>query len=148
MRHQEFPALYFIGHFNQYKSYTGSKPWQKRAIETRPPFYLNKTGKGWDKTIATEHWGAFVNKDDFGIAVYSPVIAKYLTGHHNMLSGLAGKRPKSDEMSDRDSYTSYIAPIGSMKLGPKSVVEYEYYVLVGKIEEVRNTIYQLRKVVK
>ena len=145
LRHQEFPALYFIGHFNRYKSYTGQTPWNNDTMETRPPYYLHQTGKGWDKTTASECWGAFVNHEDFGVAVYSPVIDNYPTGNHNMLSGLAGKRSTSNEMNDRDSYTSYIAPIGSVKLGPKSVIEYEYYIVVGKIQTIRKKIYELRK---
>ena len=80
----------------------------------------------------TENWMAFVDKNNWGMGVYNPLC-------NHFLAGMAGKPDKED----KDSSTSYIAPIKKETLYRNSVYEYEYYIIIGTLNEIRNKVYQL-----
>ena len=44
-----------------------------------------------------------------------------------------------------DSSTSYIAPVKKAMLTKNCVYEYDYYVIIGTLTEIRSTIYKLHK---
>jgi hypothetical protein len=56
------------------------------------------------------------------------------------LAGLAGK--PGGEFNDES--TSYIAPVKKEILNKTSVFEYDYYIIIGSLEEIRSKVYQLK----
>jgi hypothetical protein len=57
------------------------------------------------------------------------------------MSGVPGKEAA-------DGSTSYIAPVKKEMLTKNCVFEYEYYIMVGNLEEMRNTVYELHKKIR
>ncbi|MDP2334901.1 MAG: hypothetical protein Q8N05_00325, partial [Bacteroidota bacterium] len=80
----------------------------------------------------TEHWMAFTDDNNWGMGVYNPICVKFLAG----MSGSAGKEAA-------DGSTSYIAPVKKEVLYKNCVYEYEYYIVIGTLQEIRNKVYQL-----
>jgi hypothetical protein len=81
----------------------------------------------------TEKWMAFVDDTQWGIGVYSPSATKFLAGMSGSMGGEAAS-----------ASTSYIAPIRQERLMKNSVLEYEYYLIIGNLSEIRSKIYQLK----
>jgi hypothetical protein len=82
----------------------------------------------------SENWIAFVDDADFGMLVYNPLCTEFL-------AGMAGEPGKESS----DASTSYIAPIRDEILYKNSIYEYEYYILIGSLEEMRKQVYQINK---
>ena len=57
----------------------------------------------------------------------------------NFLAGMAGK----PEGEAADGSTSYIAPVKKEILRKNCVYEYEYYVIIGTLQQIRTRIYEL-----
>ena len=70
---------------------------------------------------------AFVNKELWGMAVYTPICT-------NFLAGMAG----DPGFEAKDASTSYIAPIKDATLGKNDVYEYDYYIILRHIDELRS----------
>jgi len=66
------------------------------------------------------------------MGVYNPKCDKFLAG----MSGSPGKEAA-------DGSTSYIAPVRKEILYKNFVYEYEYYILIGTLQEIRSKVYQL-----
>ena len=82
----------------------------------------------------TENWMAFVDDSNFGMAVYTPIC-------NNFLAGMSGKPGGEAESGS----TSYIAPVKSINMQKNTVFEYTYYLLIGDLNEMRSTIYDLKQ---
>jgi hypothetical protein len=82
----------------------------------------------------SESWMAFVDDNNFGMAVFTP-------SSKNFLAGMAGK-PGGESL---DASTAYIAPLQKVKLYKNSVFEYDFYIIIGELEEIREKIYQLKE---
>jgi len=76
---------------------------------------------------------AFVDDTQWGIGVYSPSATKFLAG----MSGSIGGEATS-------ASTSYISPVRQERLMKNSVMEYEYYLVIGSLSEIRSKIYQIK----
>lgn len=133
---QEIPAVYPIAALNRLFTYTGDKPFtgdnitELEVIEIK----LNEEGSFWGKyPKVTEKWMAFVDSKNWGLGVYSPAAERFLAGRFE-------NNPQGDDMS---SATSYIAPLKTSKLDRNSVFEYDYYLLVGDLNNIRNEIYKI-----
>lgn len=85
--------------------------------------------------MVSENWMAFVDDNNWGMAVYTPLST-------NFLAGMAGKSGGEAY----DASTSYIAPLQRIKLYKNSVFEYDYYIIIGKLDEMWETIYKLKEV--
>lgn len=133
-RDQELPAVYPISALSELYTYNGEKPFTNDSIEELEVKNLEKNGFWGRYLTITENWMAFVDNDNWGIAVYTPSTEKFL-------AGMAGK-PGGEA---HDGSTSYIAPIKKIKLGKKTVYEYEYYLLVGTLADMRRGIYEIHK---
>jgi hypothetical protein len=81
-----------------------------------------------------ENWMAFVDDNNWGMGIYNSRCTEFL-------AGMAGK-PGGES---KDGSTSYIAPIRQEILNRTSVYEYDYYIIVGTVEAIRNKVYQLYK---
>lgn len=77
---------------------------------------------------------AFVDDIEFGMLVYNPQCTMFL-------AGMAGDPDKEAASTS----TSYIAPIKDEIIYKKAVYEYEYYILIGSLAQMRKQIYTIKK---
>lgn len=134
--HQEIPAVYPISSLNHLYAYQGARPFTSEAVDSLEVEELRfgEDAHGWGSYSGiTECWMAFVGDDGWGIGVYSPSAEQFLAGRYQ------GSRSGESD----DDATSYIAPVRTQRMKPDSVVEYEYYLLFGSIEEIRKAVYRL-----
>ena len=130
---QELPAVYPISALKNLYTYQGDAPFTNAPFQQLKVVYLSSGFWGIYKNIS-ENWMAFTDDSSWGMAVYNPECDGFLAG----MSGEAGKEAK-------DSSTSYIAPGKNAILYKTSVYEYRYYILIGKLEEMRKQIYKLKQ---
>ena len=77
---------------------------------------------------------AFVDDSNWGLAVYSPTAEAFLAG-------------RFDSFLEGDAHhvaCSYIAPIRQEALKKDSVMEYEYYLVIGTLDQMRKNIYKFK----
>ncbi len=130
---QELPAVYPISALKNLYSYFGDQPFTGASLSN--PATVNLSSGFWGtylNNMVTENWMAYVDDNQWGIGVYNPICT-------NFLAGMAGQ-PEGEATS---SSTSYIAPVKKEILNKNSVYEYEYYLIVGTIDEIRSKIYQI-----
>ena len=132
LRDQEIPAVYPISALKNLYSYFGSSPWTNAPMDNPAVVFLSSGFWGRYNTV-TEKWMAFVDDNQWGIGVYSPSATKFLAG----MSGSAGGEATS-------ASTSYISPVRQERLMKNSVMEYEYFLIIGTLSEIRTKIYQIR----
>ncbi len=131
MNDQEIPAVYPISALNNLYSYFGTAPFTNAAMD-RPAVVFLSSGF-WGRYKSTpEKWMAFVDDNNWGMGVYSPSASSFIAG----MAGKAGGESNS-------SSTSYIAPLRKEKLMKHSVTEFEYYLIIGTLDEIRSTVYQI-----
>lgn len=132
---QELPAVYPISALDNLYSYFGEAPFTGAPLTNLTVEHLEDGFWGrYDDDKVTENWMAFVDKNKWGMAVYSPSCT-------NFLAGMAGQ-PGGEST---DSSTSYIAPVTKAILNKNSVYEYEYFIIVGSLSEIRKTIEALHQ---
>jgi hypothetical protein len=133
---QEIPAVYPISALHNLYAYFGNAPFtgaevtSTEVIQLESGFwgiYTPDTGQ-----FPTEKWMAFVDDDTWGIGIYSPQATKFLAGR----AGRSGKESTS-------SSTGYIAPVRVETLMKNSVSEYNYYLIIGTLDEIRAKVYQI-----
>lgn len=132
LRDQEIPAVYPISALNNLYSYFGTSPWTNAVTDNPAVIYLSSGFWGRYNSV-TEKWMAFVDDSQWGIGVYSPSATKFLAG----MSGSTGGEATS-------ASTSYIAPVRQERLMKNSVMEYEYFLVIGTLSEIRSKIYQIK----
>lgn len=136
--HQEIPAVYPISALNHLYAYHGAQPFTAEPVDSFEVEELRfgENAHGWGSyTDITEHWMAFVGDDGWGIGIYSPSAELFHAGRY--------QQSRSGE-SDDDA-TSYIAPVRTQQMTPNCFVEYEYYLLFGSIDEIRQSVYRLHR---
>jgi len=121
-RHQELPALYFTSQFRNIESYLGKGKWQRVEQPPGPP---------WGKANPPLHVMACFNDKGQGIAVFSPSA----DGHWNF----GPHRPHTPSAIATDGPCIHLAPIGTVRLGPKSTLEYRYWMFTGTKDEITKT---------
>jgi len=134
---QELPAVYPISALNNLYSYTGNAPFTNEPVENLPVVELYSNGFWgiYDDAYGnapSEKWMAFVNNSLWGLGVYTPTAGKFLAGR----AGSAGGNATSVN-------TSYISPTKKVILNKNSVFEYEYFLIVGNLDDIRSNIYTL-----
>jgi len=128
---QELPAVYPISALDKLYTYQGDHPFTSAPLKQLEVIKLSSGFWGRYNDIS-EHWMAFTDDVNFGMAVYNPLCIRFLAG----MAGDAGGET-------HDGSTSYIAPLKKETLYKNSVYEYEYYIIIGSLEEIRNTIYRI-----
>ena len=132
LRSQEIPAVYPISALKNLYSYFGSTPFTNATMDN--PSVVNLSSGFWGTyNTVPEKWMAFVDDSQWGIGVYSPSATMFLAG----MSGSAGAESTSGS-------TSYIAPLRKERLMKNSVLEYDYYLIIGSLSEIRGKIYQIK----
>ncbi len=131
--HQEIPAVYPISALKNLYSYFGSSPFTNDTLDKPTVVKLSSGFWGrYQNEIVTEHWMAFVDDNQWGIGVYAPTTKNFIAG----MSGIPDKEAKNNS-------TSYIAPVKTEKLLKNTVYQYEYWLIIGSLTEIRNKIYNL-----
>ena len=130
-RDQELPAVYPISALDKLYTYQGDHPFTSAPIKQLEVIKLSSGFWGRYDDIS-EHWMAFIDDGNFGMAVYTPLCTRFL-------AGMAGEKGGETH----DGSTSYIAPVKKETLYKNSMYEYEYYIIIGSLNEIRNTIYMI-----
>ena len=130
---QELPAVYPISALKNLYTYQGDAPFTNAPVQQLPVVNLSSGFWGIYKNVS-ENWMAFTDDADWGMAVYNPKCIDFLAG----LSGVTGKEAT-------DSSTSYIAPEKKEILYKNSVYKFQYYILIGTLEEMRKQIYKMNR---
>lgn len=128
---QELPAVYTVGTLFRIVSYTGSHPFTHDALT-----WIKPVPPPWRSWAATESWSALVDKRSWGLGVFHPNITRFLGGFN-------GKPGVGDSRSNN---TGYLSPIAREVIGPKTVFEYQYDLILGNVETIRNYVYSHRPV--
>ncbi len=128
---QELPAVYPISVLKNLYTYLGNSPFTNDSLGN--PSVVNLSSGFWGRyPNVSEHWMAFVDSTKWGLGVYNPNCISFL-------AGMAGS-PGGGVM---DASTSYIAPTKKVILNKNSLFEYDYYIIVGNVNEIRAKVYQL-----
>ena len=128
---QELPAVYPISSLKNLYSYFGKNPFINDTV-SNPDVVFLASGFWGRYPEVTENWMAFVDDNNWGMGVYNSKCTEFL-------AGMAGK-PGGET---KDGSTSYIAPIKKEVLNKNSVYEYDYYIIIGTLNEIRKKIYKL-----
>ena len=132
-KNQELPAVYPISALSKLHSYFATAPYTGASTIVTPT--VNLSSGFWGRyNDVTENWMAFTDNSDWGMGVYTPGCIEFLAG----MSGSAGGEATS-------SSTCYIAPITTVALNKTSVFEYDYYLIIGNISQIRTAVYNLHK---
>lgn len=124
--HQEVPAVFLHRKLGVLVTYTGKKPWQKDALTRVKP------GKVGEYFKPTEHWAAYIDEaTSFGVGIYSPIATQ-----------LVAYRIGPDNSAKR-SDVSYLAPLVTAHIQPNTVFEYDAYITVGHVDEIRTRFGEL-----
>jgi len=93
-------------------------------------------GRGWPwlHFYAPEHWTALVDEEDIGLGVYQPISSDFL-------GGFAGGDDGKGSGGEKDSQTGYISPLSQEILDHNIRYEYEYALVVGTLDEIRQYAY-------
>jgi len=133
---QELPAVYPISALKYLYTYLGNIPFTGAPMDSLAVKNLSSGFWGNYKNVS-EHWMAFVDANHWGMGIYN-------AGCDNFLAGMAGK-PDGEATSGS---TSYIAPVKKEILYKKCVYEFEYYVIIGTLTEIRSKVYELHSATK
>ena len=125
-RHHEIPAVFTISQLPNLVYYEGDKPWTNAEIKRTQPGWPNQGH------AINENWAAFVGDDNFGMGAYVPV-ANSITCYRYVVKDNA------------DASCSYFAPLTEFAITPGTVFEYDLYLAVGKIDEIRAAFVKLHE---
>ena len=121
---QELPAVYTNGEWWQVVSYVGNAPYTGDAVT----HLYQKTDNCWLPSLrATENWSAMVDDNGFGLGLWVPYGANFVSGCFDT-PGVGG--PK-------DPSTGYISMQTYDILDADIQYTYEYALIVGTVEEIR-----------
>ncbi|CAB9510191.1 expressed unknown protein [Seminavis robusta] len=127
---QELPAVYTNGGFHRLFTYRGASPFApgEPVEEIHATFENQFWVPGFFR--GTENWAAMINDDGWGLGVISPE-------HDGFLGGFSdpGKRGCG---GPRDGQAGYIAVVESYALPRDIVFTYEFYLVVGTVDQIRS----------
>ena len=154
----EIPAAYVVHPLSTYVCYTGNDPWNLEDTSyDRQPKLLG----WWDENAHVnnhhpEDWFAWVNDDDFGVGVYVPGAASYVSGRNDVESSFFvhnnqtayeskmatdylfnKKAPTSQYTSCYVGNTSYTAPVVAVRMKEYVPLSYTYVVAVNYLDIMR-----------
>ena len=129
-RDQELPAVYPTSSLPEVVSYTGDQPFTGEPTSAIP----DDPASFWSAWNTPESWGACVNASGFGVGVYTP-------GRTRFIGGLYG----SPGGGSRASSTCYLSPLEVAPLDKTSTFEYDYWLTVGTLDQIRQEAYALHQ---
>jgi len=119
---QELPALYTIGKLYRLFTYDGDQPYTNAPVRK-----LENSGPPWTSWKATEHWAALLDDDNWGLGICHPSLYQFIGGFHGA-PNIGGPT---------DDPTGYIAPVRQEILDHNIVYDYNYTLILGKIDAIR-----------
>ena len=122
-RHQEMPAV-FVDY-----DLTNLVYMEKDKLKRRVPGWPNEGGK------ATGEWTAWLDDNDWGIGIYTPGTTDFTCYRHKG-NGTSG---------ENGSACSYVAPVRTFALTEGLVVEYDVYLTIGTLDQIRERFAELRQ---
>ncbi len=127
---QELGYVYVRPAYRRFVRYTGPAPWTNAPVQIRetPPVW-----PAFGKSAATEHWGGFVDANDFGLVLWAPQA-------YPRIGYVLHDLPPPAENS-----TAYMNPMTLMGHEPGIVYAIEGYLFAGRWQEARAQIYALRQ---
>jgi len=129
-RTQELPAVYVNGPYYRLMTYTGDKPFTGDKVSRIT--YTPTPEAVWTSWYATENWAAHVNDAGFGLGIWQPDCYRFS-------GGFAGKHGQG---GTTDVHTGYIAPNKTLIIDHDIQHEYNYTLILGSIEQIRQYIYK------
>lgn len=126
--HHEMPAVFVDYNYRHLRFYDGDKPWTWGEMRDVIPGWPNEY---YDRT---EDWSAFVNEEGYGIGVYTP----------GSLPITAYQYGKGASTGSKGDDCSYFAPLRQFAITKGMTVEYDVYVTIGQLKEIRSRFYRLR----
>ncbi|WP_041257465.1 hypothetical protein [Fibrella aestuarina] len=123
--YQETPSVYLNGPYHRFVSYQGDRPFTNDAISDRT--FTNKS----EVQYCSENWAAIVNGQGRGIGLYKP-------NEFNWGGGFWGSSQTGDEY---DNATGYVAALPVDQMDYNGVYEYEYVLIVGSVNTIRQFAY-------
>lgn len=129
---QELPAVYPVSALKNLWFYEGNAPFTNASLKKAEVINLSSGFWGIYENVS-ENWMAFLDDNNWGMAVFNPRCTRFLAG----MSGVPGKEAT-------DASTSYIAPVKKEILNKNSIYEYEYYIIIGTLAEIRTGIYKIK----
>jgi hypothetical protein len=131
-RSQELPAVYAIRSMSKMVIYDGDKPWQNRPLTTVE--YGPDDNWIWTRQSPAEPWAACIDPETgIGLGIYSPETGN--TWNMGWVGDGGG--------GEFDAATMHFAPLAQWKLGPDSIKSYTYWIIIGKLEDIREKVYNL-----
>jgi hypothetical protein len=127
-RHQEMPAM-FVDYLLPHLMFEKDGKLVKHS-----PADLGKNLKPEGISYSTE-WLAFVDDKNFGIGIHTPGTKDAVTYRHK---GNGSTGPEG-------SACSYVAPIRTIKLETGTTIDYEFFLTIGTLEEIRARFDNLKK---
>lgn len=121
--HQELPAVFVDANLPNLIYYGGSSPWTGDSLKSVVPGWPN------EEHIRTEEWAAYVDSTQWGIGVYTPGTS-VSTAYRFSGDGTAGPE---------GSACSYFAPVRTFAITKDLIFEYDVYLYIGTISEIRKT---------
>lgn len=134
-RGQELPAVYTNAPWYRLFSYASDRPFTGGELTQFTKTWTgfeNLDGSPWENWSATENWAALVNDNDRGLGVFKP-------DTYSFKGGFFGKPGKG---GSKDGPTGYISPIRAEILDHNIQYEYEYTLIVGTLDEIRQFVYK------
>jgi hypothetical protein len=122
---QEIPAVFTEPHLTTLAIYDGDKPWTGAPLTRSQPGWPNESRK------ATEKWAAWIGPDDRGIGIHVPAM-------ENLTCYRYGPNP------DAPGSCSYCAPLIRFAITPGKVFEYDAWLTLGTVDEIRTTFQKLQ----
>ena len=119
--HQELPAVFADFALTNLVYYQGTVPWAGGPLARRAPGWPNEYVKG-----LTENWAAFVDERDWGLGVFFP-------GTTDLTCYRAPGKP-----GPAGSGCSYLAPIRTLAITNGFRLEYEVFLTIGTVGELRD----------
>jgi hypothetical protein len=116
-RHQETPAVFVDAKYKTLVTYSSDAPWTGDKLARRIPGWPNESVR------LSEHWAAYVDDSGYGLGIYVPASDEATC-----------YRYRADGRSD----CSYIAPLRTFALEPGLDFEYDAYLTLGTVEEIRS----------
>ena len=133
-RGQELPAVYTNAPYHRLISYRGEKPFTGDTVSHIKNHNFPKAkGIQWAYWQATEGWAANLNEDDYGLGVWNPSAQHFCGGFYGDDSFKGGSKSAA---------TGYISPLHTEILDHNITYDYNYVLILGKLDEIRSYVYK------
>jgi hypothetical protein len=126
---QELPAVYTNGPWYRLFTYDGLEPFTGAPLRQ-----VQNSGPPWAYWQATENWAALIDDSGKGLGVFHP-------GVYRFAGGFAGRPGRG---GPSDGPTGYISPVGQEILDHNIRYEYEYRLIAGTLQQIRDSVYSKR----